>query len=51
MNVPLGWRRRSGGGGWSPRDIVCSGTFDEINRFFAEREWTDGLPVVPPTLD
>src|SRR5438067_225414 len=22
---------------------------DELNRFFAERGWTDGFPVVPPT--
>jgi hypothetical protein len=32
------------------RDIVCAGTADEINRHFAEQEWTDGLPVVPPTV-
>lgn len=33
----------------SPRDIVFSGTFEEVNRFFYENEWSDGLPVVPPT--
>lgn len=34
-----------------PRDIVASGSFEEVNaRFLAER-WSDGLPVVPPTLD
>ena len=33
----------------SPREIVASGTFEEINaRFLAER-WSDGLPIVPPT--
>ncbi|MCC6533508.1 MAG: hypothetical protein IT531_13225 [Burkholderiales bacterium] len=31
------------------RDIVCSGAFAEINREFIEREWSDGLPIVPPT--
>lgn len=31
------------------RDIVASGSFEEINaRFLAER-WSDGLPIVPPT--
>lgn len=34
----------------SQRDIVFSGTADEINRYFAAKEWTDGLPVVPPTI-
>ena len=33
------------------RDIVVSGTFDEINTTFVEREWSDGLPIVPPTID
>ena len=36
---------------WNPREAVCSGTFDEVNRFFAEQEWSDGLPIVPPTIE
>ena len=32
------------------RDIVCGGTAEEVNRFFAANEWSDGLPIVPPTL-
>ncbi|MBI2957797.1 MAG: hypothetical protein HYY32_03035 [Chloroflexi bacterium] len=32
------------------RDIVFSGTFDEVNEFFHGRGWSDGLPVVPPTI-
>lgn len=31
------------------REIVFSGSFDEVNNFFYEREWSDGLPIVPPT--
>jgi len=31
------------------RDVVCSGDFDAINRTFLEKEWSDGLPIVPPT--
>ena len=32
------------------RDIVFSGGFDEVNHYFYENEWSDGLPIVPPTL-
>jgi len=32
-----------------PSGIVFEGTFDEVNRFYRENEWSDGLPVVPPT--
>ena len=34
----------------SPRDVVFSGTFEEVNRLFHENEWSDGLPIVPPTM-
>ena len=34
-----------------PRAIVFRGTLDEVNEHFQERVWSDGLPVVPPTLD
>ena len=42
-------RRRNRGG--PPRDIVFSGTIDEINRLFIENEWSDGLPIIPPTVE
>jgi hypothetical protein len=32
------------------REIVFRGTFEEVNSHFYEREWSDGLPIVPPTL-
>jgi hypothetical protein len=32
-------------------DIVFKGTFEEVNRFYYGQEWSDGLPVVPPTLE
>lgn len=32
-------------------DVVARGSFDEINRIFEEKHWSDGLPVVPPTRD
>ena len=32
------------------RDIVFTGTFEEVNEFFHQKQWSDGLPIVPPTL-
>ena len=34
----------------SAREIVFRGTFEDVNAYFYEREWSDGLPIVPPTL-
>ena len=31
------------------QDIVCKGGFADVNRHFLEQEWSDGLPIVPPT--
>jgi hypothetical protein len=33
----------------NPPRIVFKGTLEEVNRFFYQRGWTDGLPVMPPT--
>ena len=33
------------------RDDVFHGTFDEVQAFFKEMNWSDGLPIVPPTFD
>ena len=33
------------------KDIVFTGTFDEVNSFFYDNEWSDGLPIVPPTVE
>jgi len=32
-------------------DIVCKGTAAEVNDYFLQNEWGDGLPVVPPTRE
>jgi hypothetical protein len=32
-----------------PRDVVLTGTWDEVQDEFDDRMWSDGLPVVPPT--
>lgn len=34
-----------------PRQTVFSGTLDEVNRHFNEMDWSDGLPIVPPTME
>ncbi|MES3000509.1 MAG: UGSC family (seleno)protein [Pseudomonadota bacterium] len=31
------------------RDVVFKGGFSDLNQHFIEREWSDGLPIVPPT--
>jgi hypothetical protein len=35
----------------SERDVVFTGSFDEVNDHFCDKEWSDGLPVVPPTRE
>lgn len=32
------------------REIVLDGDFEEINEHFLREKWSDGLPVVPPTI-
>lgn len=29
--------------------VACTGTLQEVNQYFYEREMTDGLPIMPPT--
>ena len=35
----------------SARDIVCKGSYAQINRYFYDNELSDGLPIVPPTQE
>jgi len=39
------------GGEPGVRDIVCSGSFEEVNEYFLAHELSDGLPIVPPTVE
>lgn len=34
-----------------PMAAVFSGTVDEVNEFYNDMLWSDGLPIVPPTMD
>jgi len=33
------------------RDDVFYGTLQQVNDYFAEMKWSDGLPVIPPTFE
>jgi len=34
-----------------PQQIVCKGTLEDIHSFFFDETWSDGLPIIPPTID
>ncbi|PRZ43592.1 hypothetical protein CLV47_102282 [Antricoccus suffuscus] len=33
------------------REVVFSGSLAEVQEFFHEKSWTDGLPIIPPTIE
>ena len=33
------------------RDDVFYGTLDEVQAYFKEMKWTDGMPIIPPTYE
>lgn len=33
-----------------PREVIFRGTLEEVERRFYDNRWTDGLPIVPPTI-
>jgi len=57
LTVPLGeeeWEEALARvAAWKPgeaRGVVYRGTLEEVNRYFYRMGWTDGFPVVPPTV-
>lgn len=34
-----------------PKDVVFKGTLGEVLEFFHKNQWTEGLPIVPPTIE
>jgi hypothetical protein len=34
-----------------PKDVVFTGTISQVNQLFVENRWSDGLPIIPPTVD
>lgn len=33
------------------REIIFSGSWEQVNRYFYKNEYSDGLPIVPPTIE
>ncbi len=33
------------------REIIFNGDIAQVNQFFYQKGWTDGLPIMPPTLE
>jgi hypothetical protein len=33
-----------------PADIVFTGNIDEVNRYFIDKKWGDGMAIIPPTI-
>jgi hypothetical protein len=33
------------------KDVICTGTFEEVNEYFEANDLSDGLPIVPPTKE
>ncbi len=33
------------------RDIFFSGSYDEVNEYFIRTEWSDSMPIIPPTIE
>jgi hypothetical protein len=33
------------------KDIIFKGSFEEVNEYFLQQEWSEGIPIVPPTID
>ncbi|MGM9783959.1 MAG: hypothetical protein ACI3ZI_02700 [Candidatus Cryptobacteroides sp.] len=54
LTKPISDEERSAGIAGSKGDIrddAFYGTIDEINEYFTDMEWSDGLPIVPPTFE
>ena len=32
-------------------EIAITGTFDEVQKYFEKRNWSDGITIIPPTID
>ena len=54
LTKPISDKERSEGASGSKGDIrddAFYGTIDEINEYYTDMEWSDGLPIVPPTFE
>ena len=44
-------KREAGAKTAKPGDIVFTGTLEGVNDFFHKNRWTDGLAIIPPTIE
>ena len=35
---------------FDPTEIVARGSFEQINNIYENKSWSDGLPIIPPTI-
>lgn len=49
LTSPL--RREERGRKSHQKEIIFKGTLEQVNRHFQRMLWSDGLPIVPPTID
>lgn len=49
LTAPLSDKERAAEEKGKKNGIVFTGSLEEVNAHFAEKGWTDGLPVIPPT--
>lgn len=33
----------------NPREIVFEGSIEEVNKYFTDQQWSDGMAIIPPT--
>jgi hypothetical protein len=50
LTKPVKIEDKKGAESAGARNIVFTGNLDKVNRHFLTKKWTDGLPVIPPTV-
>lgn len=48
---PVEKKKEEGNGVEFPAQLAITGTLEEVQNYFDENCWTDGLPIVPPTRE
>ena len=50
LTKPIKTERKKGAEAVSTKNIVFTGTLNEVNRYFLTKKWSEGIPVIPPTV-
>ncbi len=51
LTTPLSDKERVKEAATKKKGVIFTGTLEEVNAYFAEQGWTDGLPIVPPSKE